>query len=557
LAQQRLIFGFRAGNKAMNPIPTVLVVEDDIHISKLIAVLMSEANYRALTAGTAKHALGLIAQSEPDLVILDWMLPDMLGDELCRVIKARTAAAFLPVLMLTARSTMADRIAGFDAGADDYVTKPFHNDELLARARALLRIRAAELAQAATLIELEQQHQELKIAYEQLRSTQAQLVQTSKLAALGELVAGVAHELNNPLAIVLGNAELLANLDNEEDRRSVQQIIDATHRGRRVLQSLVTFARHDKVEADWHHPRDLLDRVLDLKRSRFETGEIGLDVYCEPDLPMLWADAPQIQQVLLNILINAEQALAGRSNPQIVVRIYRGSAPIEQPAVLPNLVDNRCAANGEEFIVFDIADNGPGLQPQIIDRLFEPFVTTRPVGQGTGMGLAISYAIISQHGGTIQVASLPDQGATFRVAVPIRRDARAREHRPAAATAAARAAKVLVIDDEPAIVDLVSRLLARDGYTVAGALRASRALENLQREQFDFILCDMRMPDMDGITFYQQLNRDLPTARFILMTGDTSNVQAEQFLAQHQLAVLRKPFTRQELLAVLATDPPK
>jgi DNA-binding response OmpR family regulator len=542
----------------MNSIPTVLVVEDDIHISKLIAVLMSEANYRTLTAGTAKQALRLIAQSEPDLVILDWMLPDMLGDELCRVIKARSGAAFLPVLMLTARSTMADRIAGLDAGADDYVTKPFHNDELLARARALLRIRAAELAQAAALIALEQQHQELKAAYEQLRSTQAQLVQTSKLAALGELVAGVAHELNNPLAIVLGNAELLANLDNEEDRRSVQQIIDATQRGRRVLQSLVTFARHDKVEADWHHPHDLLDRVLDLKRSRFETGEIALDVQYEPDLPMIWADAPQIQQVLLNLLINAEQALAGRTGARVVVHIYRSSAPIEQPTVLPTLIDNRCAGASAEFVVFDIADNGPGLDAQVIDRLFEPFVTTRPVGQGTGMGLAISYAIISQHGGTIQVASASGQGATFRVAVPIRRDARVREPQLTPATAATQAARVLVIDDEPAIVELVSRLLGRDGYTVAGVLRAGHALEELQREPFDFILCDMRMPDMDGIAFYQQLKRDLPdaSARFILMTGDTSNIQAEQFLAQHQLAVLRKPFTRHELLAILATNPP-
>jgi DNA-binding response OmpR family regulator len=534
----------------------VLVVEDDLHISKLIAVLMSEANYQALTAGTAKQALGLIAQSEPDLVILDWMLPDMLGDELCRVIKARSAAAFLPVLMLTARSTMADRIAGLDAGADDYVTKPFHNDELLARARALLRIRAAELAQAATLLELEQQHQELKTAYEQLRSTQAQLVQTSKLAALGELVAGVAHELNNPLAIVLGNAELLANLDNEEDRRSVQQIIDATQRSRRVLQSLVTFARHDKVEADWHHPRDLLERVLDLKRSRFETGEIELDVHYEPDLPMIWADAPQIQQVLLNLLINAEQALTGRTSPRIVVHIYRCSAPVEQPAVLPNLIDNQCSATDEQLVVFDVADNGPGLNEQVLDRLFEPFVTTRPVGQGTGMGLAISYAIISQHAGTIQVASVPEQGATFRVALPIRRDARARAYEPPPNLTAAQTARVLVIDDEPAIVDLVTRLLGRDGYTVAGAVRAGRALEDLQREQFDFILCDMRMPDMDGITFYQQLTQILPDApaHFILMTGDTSNVCAEQFLTQHRLAVLRKPFTRQELLAVLATD---
>jgi two-component system NtrC family sensor kinase len=541
----------------MNRTPTVLVVEDDIHISKLIAVLLGEAYYQARTANTAQHALELFAQLEPDLVILDWMLPDMPGDQLCRVIKERSQATFVPVLMLTARSTLADRIAGLDAGADDYVTKPFHNDELLARARALLRIRAAEVARAEAMETLAQRHSELQHAYEQLRSTQAQLVQTSKLAALGELVAGVAHELNNPLAIVLGNAELLAHLDDEEDRRSVQQIIEATQRGRRVLQSLVTFARHDKVEADWHNPRDLVERVLDLKRSRFETGEIDLEVRYDPALPMIWADAPQIQQMLLNLLINAEQALDGRANPKIAIHVYCCDPPIGAPGVLPDLNPPARPAAGGQNVVFDIADNGPGLDGQVLDRLFEPFVTTRPVGQGTGMGLAISYAIISQHGGTMQVASLPGRGATFRVVLPIGRDLRAREPVSPIEQAPLPSTRVLVVDDEPAIVDLIVRLLGREGYDVVSALRGAAALEELQQQSFNFILCDIRMPDMDGITFYQQFlerTKDEPV-HFIMMTGDTSNARADQFFKQHHLQVLRKPFTRQELLAVLETTP--
>src|SRR5215213_4436216 len=156
----------------MTHIPIILVIEDDPYISKLIGVLLEEASYQALVASSAAEGLTLIEQRNPDLVILDWMLPDLPGDQVCRKIKERAAKTFLPVLMLTARGELADRIAGLDAGADDYLTKPFHSDELLARVRALLRIRAAELDRTATLAELARQHEELRDAYERLRSTQ-------------------------------------------------------------------------------------------------------------------------------------------------------------------------------------------------------------------------------------------------------------------------------------------------------------------------------------------------------------------------------------------------
>jgi len=539
----------------MTHIPIILVIEDDPYISKLIGVLLEEAYYQVLVASSAAEGFTLIEQHNPDLVILDWMLPDLPGDEVCRLIKARAAKTFLPVLMLTARGELADRIAGLDAGADDYLTKPFHSDELLARVRSLLRIRVAELDRAETLAALARQHEELRDAYERLRSAQAQLVQASKLASLGELVAGVAHELNNPLAIVLGNAELLPNLPDEEDRRAVRQIIDAAQRGRRVVQSLITFARHGKVEADWHSPTDLLDRVLDLKRAALRSGELSLQVNYDPVVPMLLCDGPQIQQALLNVLINAQQALVSRPNPRLLIQVYAAFGPVEPPMVLPELTRASGPAGGERMVVIDIADNGPGLPNKVIERLFEPFVTTRPVGQGTGMGLAISYAIVTQQGGTLQVASEPGRGATIRIALPV-------EHKPALVALAPDApsaaeqqpGRVLVIDDEPTIVDLVTRLLKRNGYIVAGVQQAQLAFDELRHQLYNTILCDIRMPDMDGIAFHQRLESlNLEhRPRLVIMTGDTSNARTEDFLRQHDLPVLRKPFTRQELLAVIA-----
>jgi CheY-like chemotaxis protein len=205
------------------------------------------------------------------------------------------------------------------------------------------------------------------------------------------------------------------------------------------------------------------------------------------------------------------------------------------------------------MVVIDIADNGPGLPPHVVDRLFEPFVTTRPVGQGTGMGLAIAFAIVAQHGGILRVSSAPDRGTTFRMALPVERKPEA-QVQPLAPVAQA-PGRVLVIDDEPAIVDLVTRLLARNGYTVIGVQRGRMAFEELQRQRYDTILCDIRMPDMDGMAFHRQL-QELQLERrprLVIMTGDTSNARTEDFVRHYNLAVLRKPFTRQELLEVIAS----
>jgi len=399
--------------------PSILVVEDDPHISALIMMLLSNAGYSVATVGKGAAALARTEGGTIDLMVLDWMLPDIQGIQLCRTIKARRDQTFLPILMLTARGEMEDRVAGLDAGADDYLIKPFDTEELLARVRALLRIRVAEVERSKALDALARQHAELQEAYDQLRATQAQLVQTSKLAALGELVAGVAHELNNPLAIILGNAELMPELPNEEDRRAVAQIIAGAQRARRVVRSLATFAHHGGMKQASHAPADLIERVLDMRREALRAAGVVLDVACDPDLPSLWVDGPQLQQAILNLLLNAEHALDGWADPHMVIRVFLSRTPVTEPPFFPAESTEVAALQGAVAVVIDIADNGPGLPEQVRDRLFEPFVTTRPVGQGTGLGLATSYGIVVQHGGSLQVASAAGRGTTFRIALPV------------------------------------------------------------------------------------------------------------------------------------------
>jgi signal transduction histidine kinase len=408
----------------VDPTPAILVVEDEPHIAILIGMLLEEAGYRVTTVGSGAAALAQVEKGQHDLVILDWMLPDVQGVNLCRKLKAQRGDTFLPILMLTARGEPADRVAGLDAGADDYLTKPFDTEELLARVRALLRIRAAEVARSSALAALARQHAELQAAYDQLRATQVQLVQSSKLAALGSLVAGVAHELNNPLAIILGNAELLPAPPDEEDRRAVAQIIAGARRARRVVRSLATFAQHGGIKQAWHSPEKLVERVMDVRREALRAAGIAIDIDCEPDLPALWADGPQLQQALLNLLLNAELALDGRDDPRIVIHTFLGRTTDDAPPLLPARQAAVARSPGDAAIVIDVADNGVGLADEIRERLFEPFVTTRPVGQGAGLGLATTYGIVAQHGGTMYTASAPGHGTTFRIVLPCDPDVR-------------------------------------------------------------------------------------------------------------------------------------
>lgn len=391
----------------------ILVVEDDPTVANLIDLILRESGYRVLLTATAAGALTLVERNHIDLVILDWMLPDTPGVQICARLKERFEYRFLPVLMLTAKGELSDRVMAFDSGADDYLTKPFYIEELLARVRALLRIRAAESERDAMMAALAKQNEALHTVNEQLRAMQAQLVQTSKLAALGELVAGVAHELNNPLAIILGNAELLSPQHHPDDQRSVEQIIESAKRARRVVQSLATFARREPIVKEWTAPSTLIERVLDLKRAALRSAGIALEVFCASDLPTLWVDVPQMQQVLLNLLHNAEQALVGSLAPKVQLSVSRGKA--EPPPLLP---EHATDCDGL-FVCFDVADNGPGIPAHVIERLFQPFVTTRPPGKGSGLGLAIAYGIVTQHGGQILVTSQPQQGTTVRVALPI------------------------------------------------------------------------------------------------------------------------------------------
>ncbi|MDQ6437199.1 PAS domain S-box protein [Mesorhizobium sp. LHD-90] len=384
-----------------------------------------------------------------------------------------------------------------------------------------------------------------KAAQAEIERQRESLFQTEKMAALGSLLAGVAHELNNPLAVVLGQAAML--LDGlaggepegaEEIGRRARIIEQAAERCARIVRSFLAIARQRKTERRDIHLGDVVAQVLELLAYSLRTTGIEVQTDIPADLPPIEADPDQLHQVLLNLVVNAQQALEARDGPRRI-RIEAGrSAGVDQ-------------------VWITVADNGPGVPDHIRGRIFDPFFTTKTVGEGTGIGLAVSLGLAEAHGGTLRLLERsPLGGAAFELRLPRGGGAAAAQvDKDSAAVPALKPPpnrRALIVDDEPEIASTLAEILARRGYRCTLAGNGREACDRLGEDPCDLILCDIRMPDMDGPAFYRWLAENRPelTERIVFVTGDTLGPAAGRFLARVGAPVVEKPFTPAEIWKV-------
>ena len=368
-----------------------------------------------------------------------------------------------------------------------------------------------------------------RVAAAEIQQSRDALHQSEKMAAFGSLLAGVAHELNNPLAIVIGNAMMLV-----EDATEAQsplaaiatKIEDAAERCGRIVRTFLSMARQRQVVLRPFAIRPLLSEALELVGYGLRTSGIEVVVAIPDRLPEAVGDPDQLNQVLVNLLVNAQQAIAAQASPRITVTAWAGP--------------------GE--LTLAVADNGPGVPPVIRDRIFDPFFTTKPLGAGTGIGLAVSRGIVEAHGGKLRLAVPHEGGARFEItlrraavgeAVPVTEALIAPEPVPAAEPRTA-----LIVDDEPEVARILAHLVSAEGYRCDIVASGADACRKLQRRDYDLILCDLHMPDTNGVALFNWLGTRKPhlRERVIFATGDTLGQTMMGLLANSGCPVLEKPF---------------
>lgn len=376
----------------------VLVVDDNEVNREVIRTRLGMNNYRVVEAVDGQEALDKVASDKPAIVLLDLMMPRMSGYEFCKQVRKEYSADELPIIMLTAKTEMGDKVFGLNIGANDYLSKPFHQEELLARVGVLLRLRAMHEQLRGWNTQLEVRVEERT---RELHATQTQLIQAEKMATVGTFAGGIAHEINNPLTAVLTNAQVLKMTSvNEEDKELVDLIEEGAKRCQVIIQKLMKYSR----KADINSARQALSlesvvqSVCGLLAYQLQQDNVAIEQDLA-GLPAIQGNAGELEQVFTNMILNAKDAILSTGRGEGLIRLQG-------------------RRTGDQIRV-EVIDNGTGIKKENLTKIFDPFFTTKDVGSGTGLGLSVTHGILERHACRVFVESEWGVGTTFVLVFPL------------------------------------------------------------------------------------------------------------------------------------------
>jgi two-component system cell cycle sensor histidine kinase/response regulator CckA len=627
----------------MNPIATILLVDDVAANRETFLELLDSKDYRFLEAANGPEALKLAAESPPDLVLLDVMMPGMDGYEVCRRLRADFRLAEVPVIMITALDDQGSRLAGIEAGADDFITKPFHSLELRARVRTITRLnRYRRLTQAQErireqsalldqardaiivrnlddritywnksaerlfgwtaeeaighsmpellvldttvfqqardkAIETEEWTGELQLIgkdglklivesrWTLVRDTsgqrrgimtintditeskklEQQFLRNQRMESIGTLAGGIAHDLNNALAPILMSAQLLRMRFDDSDMHKTLDVLEASaQRGADMVKQVLTFARGIEGSHGTVQLKHLIRDMVTMAKQTFPKA-IQIREKVSKDIWPINGDATQLHQVLLNLCVNARDAMPEGGALTIAaenIQLDEHSARVHMEA------------RPGPYTVLSVIDTGTGMPPHVQERIFDPFFTTKEAGKGTGLGLSTVRSIVKNHNGFLTLETAEHKGTHFKVYLPALASVSAAQAAAARPTLPSGNGEwVLVVDDEALIRDIARQMLQTFGYHVLVASNGAEAVATCATHvgKIRVMVTDLSMPIMDGTAAIAAVRIIDPNIKVIVASGSWVESKTKDSEASTVRAVLVKPYTPETLLTTI------
>ena len=539
---------------------TIMIVDDQPkHIETLKGILDPFGFDLQLVFNGAK-VFERLENTLPDIILLDVLMPEMDGFEVCRRLKADKKTRDIPVILMTSLTETVNKVTGLELGAADYITKPFQKEEVLARLKTHIVLQQLQVQLDHTRHTLDDEvalrTRELTLSNDQLKKELIEhkrmekiLKQARKMEAISTLSSGIAHDFNNILSIIVGCGEMAA-MENSAQNPTIdtclEKINSAAFRAKELIQHLLTFCRQTEQKKKHVKIPPILTYVLTYLKTTFpSTIDIQADI--QEKTGMVLADSAQIHQLLLNLCQNAGQAMI-ETGGTLRINLQQTFLDLEKATEYPNLVSGH-------YISIRIEDKGPGMDQEIVERIFDPYFTTKEPGEGTGLGLAVAQGIALSHGGIILVDSHPGSGSCFEVLLPCRQTEQDQPSIKADPGLPAGTGNVLFVDDEEALVDFGTIVLERVGYQVDGYTSSIEALEMFRKtpEKFDMVITDHIMPKLQGMELAKKILEVRSNIPVLLCTGTKSDELVEQAKAEGIREVLQKPIPMKTLIKAINT----
>jgi DNA-binding response OmpR family regulator len=536
----------------------IMIVDDEKENIEFLRDLLGQFGFNLMAASNGEDALRLLKNSLPDIILLDVLIPEMDGFEVCRRIKENRKTKDIPILFMTALTDPVNKVTGLELGGADYITKPFQKEEVLARLKTHFVIRQLQLQLQKTRQTLDDEvffrTRELTKSNEQLKNELIEqkrmekiLKQAQKMEAVSTLSRGIAHDFNNILSIIIGYCDLAAMEKAPESStigNSLEKIHAAAFRAKELVQHLLTFCRETDQEKTHIRITPVLNSVINFMKPDFPSS-IELKMDLKEETGTILADTAKIQQLLLNLFRNAVQAMAGTGG-----KLTIGLNPIfldsEQASNCPNM------ASGHYARIL-VQDTGPGMDPEILERVFDPYFTTKEPKEGTGLGLAVAFGIAASHGGTILVESLPGKGSSFEVLLPLRQTGQDGSYTGQDRDLPRGTGHVMLVDDEESLVEFGKIVLERAGYTVEGYASGMEALEAFKKnpQKYDLIITDHIMPKLQGLDLAGKMLEIRNNIPVLLCTGTKSETLIALAKASGIIDILQKPIPMKTLVKTI------